>query len=400
MPEYRERAVICQPDPLEKIPIFAYTIRYMNSIDILRSIIGFALLAGFFAFLWAPMLTKILYKLKLTRRAEFDDTLAHESRKSKCGTPIMGGLLVVVTVALITFFFNWERSFTWVPIGVMLLAAALGGVDDVLHVYGHKRRSRKLKQHLKLMRVHKHWYMRVWLFLTLPWAMFKRSAVWLSRHPGRGVHVHEKLVLQFAAGAITAWWIYYKLGENWQQIQIPFDGTIDIGWFLIPVIIFFVMFTANAVNVTDGMDGLTGGSLIITFTALMVLSWIKGFEEIAILNATTVGALLTYTYFNIKPARFQMGDVGTLGLGALMAINAIVINNMLLLPLLGFIFYLELVSVVVQIIGRYTLGRRIFKMAPIHHHFELRGWAEEKVVMRFWIVHGMFVLLGIWIALF
>lgn len=371
----------------------------MQSIDSLSTIIGFALFSGFFAFLWAPILIKVLYKLKLTRSAEFDDTLAHETRKHKRGTPIMGGLLVIITVALITILFNWERSFTWVPIGVMLLAALLGGVDDVLHVYGHKRRSRKLKQHMKLMRVHKHWHKRIWLLLTLPWALFKRSAVWLSSHPGKGVHVHEKLVLQFAAGAITAWWIYYKLGESWRQIQVPFDGTIDIGWWLIPLIIFFVMFTANAVNVADGMDGLAGGSLIITFAALMVLSWIKGFEEIAILNATTVGALLSYTYFNIKPARFQMGDVGTLGLGALLAINAIVINNMLLLPLLGFIFYVELLSVLIQIAGRYTLGRRVFKMAPIHHHFELRGWAEEKVVMRFWVIHAMMVLVGLWIAL-
>ncbi|OGH73749.1 MAG: hypothetical protein A3C90_01720 [Candidatus Magasanikbacteria bacterium RIFCSPHIGHO2_02_FULL_51_14] len=148
------------------------------------------------------------------------------------------------------------------------------------------------------------------------------------------------------------------------------------------------------------MDGLAGGSLIITFLALTLLSWMNGYEELSFLNATTVGALITYTYFNVKPARFQMGDVGSLGLGALLAINAIVINKMLLLPFLGFIFYIELLSVIIQVAGRYTLGRRIFKMAPIHHHFELRGWSEEKTVMRFWIMHGAVVLLGIWIALF
>lgn len=95
-----------------------------------------------------------------------------------------------------------------------------------------------------------------------------------------------------------------------------------------------------------------------------------------------------------------MGDVGSLGLGALLAINTIVINQMLLLPLLGFIFYAECLSVIIQVLGRYTLGRRIFKMAPIHHHFELRGWSEEKTVMRFWIIHAGFVLLGLWIALY
>jgi phospho-N-acetylmuramoyl-pentapeptide-transferase len=147
------------------------------------------------------------------------------------------------------------------------------------------------------------------------------------------------------------------------------------------------------------MDGLAGGSLIITFSTLTVLSWIEGYSSIAIVNATVVGALITYTYFNIKPARFQMGDVGSLGLGALLAINSIVINRMILLPLLGFIFYAEIASVIIQILGRHLLGRRIFKMAPIHHHFEIRGWSEEKTVMRFWIIHAGFVLLGLWISL-
>jgi len=160
------------------------------------------------------------------------------------------------------------------------------------------------------------------------------------------------------------------------------------------------MATANAVNVADGMDGLAGGSLIITFSALSLLSWVQGYPEIAYLNATATGALITYTYFNIKPARFQMGDVGSLGLGALLAINVIVINQMLLLPLLGFIFFAELASVIIQVAGRHLLGRRLFKMAPVHYHFEMRGWSEEKTVMRFWMVHAAFVLLAMWIALY
>ncbi|MEK7226711.1 MAG: phospho-N-acetylmuramoyl-pentapeptide-transferase, partial [Bacteroidota bacterium] len=271
---------------------------------------------------------------------------------------------------------------------------------DVLHIYGHRRRSRKLKQVFTLIRVHRFWFMRLWYLVTLPWWVFKRTSVWLSRDPGRGVHVHEKLILQFIAGAITASWIYTKLGPQWREIFIPFDGYINIGWLIIPLIIFFVMFTANAVNVADGMDGLAGGSLLITFSALTLLSWLDGYQRIAVINATTVGALIAYTFFNIKPARFQMGDVGSLGLGALLAINTIVINRMLLLPLFGFIFYLELATVVIQVFGRHLLGRRIFTMAPIHHHFELRGWSEEKTVMRFWIVHAGVVLLGLWIALY
>ncbi len=371
-----------------------------ENLDLLKTIMGYVLISCIFAFLWAPLLTKFLYKYKITRNNPYDPTLTMGERNKKNGVPIMGGLLVIITVALITVFLNWEREYTYVPVGVMLLAALLGGVDDLLNIFGKRRRNRDIKQTLKLIRVHKYWHVRFWLSITLPWTLFKRSSLWLGSHPGRGVHVHEKLLLQFVAGAITAYWIYFKLGEHWQEIFIPFDGFINIGIMLIPLIILFVMFTANAVNVADGMDGLAGGSLIITFSALMFLSWLEGYNSIAILNATTVGALLTYTYFNVKPARFQMGDVGSLGLGALLAINAIVINKMLLLPFLGFIFYIELISVIIQIGGRYILGRRIFKMAPIHHHFELRGWSEEKTVMRFWIVHAIVVMFGMWVALY
>lgn len=371
-----------------------------EQLDLLKTAISYGLISALIAFIWAPPLIKFLYKYNITRRAEYDATLAMGARRSKKGVPVMGGLLIIITVAVLTYFFNWERSFTWMPIGVMLLAAALGGLDDILNIYGRKRRSRKLKQVLTLIKVHRNWYMRVWYAITLPWWLFKRTSVWLSRNPGKGVHVHEKLLLQFIAGAITAWWVYFKLGGDWLNVFIPFDGFINIGIWIIPLIILFVMFTANAVNVADGMDGLAGGSLLVTFAALTLLSWLDGYTAMALLNATTVGALIAYTYFNIKPARFQMGDVGSLGLGALLAINMIVINRMLLLPFFAFIFYVELVSVIIQVFGRHVLGRRIFKMAPLHHHFELRGWSEEKTVMRFWVVHAGIVLLGMWVALF
>src|SRR3989338_4957362 len=371
-----------------------------TSLELLRTAMGYGLISAIVAFAWAPLLIKLLYKYQLTRSPEYDATLAMGGRKSKIGVPVMGGLLVIITVALATYLFNWERRFTWVPIGVMLLSATLGGIDDVLHIYGPRRRSRKFKQVLTLIRVQRHWYMRLWYIFTLPWSIFKRLSVWLSRDPGKGIHVHEKLILQFIAGAITAWWVYSKLGGDWLKVFVPFDGYVNIGVWIVALIIFFVMFTANAVNVADGMDGLAGGALLITFSGLTLLSWLDGYQTIAILNATVVGSLIAYTYFNIKPARFQMGDVGSLGLGALLAINMIIINRMLLLPFFGFIFYLELATVFIQFFSRHFLGRRVFTMAPIHHHFELRGWSEEKTVMRFWIIHAAFVLLGLWVALY
>ena len=364
----------------------------------LAYILGFALLACVFAFAWSPILIHLLYRFQIFKGPKVE-LVKIDSQKGKERTPVMGGLLVLVTVAVITFILNWSRSYTWVPIGVMTLSALLGAVDDLLNIFGSERRSRKLSQIFTLIKVHKDIKMRIWYIITLPWSIFKRTSVWIGSRTNRGILVHEKLLLQFAAGSITAWWIYEKLGTAWHYIYLPFDIDIYAGWLIIPVIILIVMFTANAVNIADGMDGLAGGMLIFSFSALTLLSWINGFGELAVLNATTVGALVTYTYFNIKPARFMMGDVGSLGLGALFAVNTIAIGEIGSLLFLGFVFYIEAFSVLIQLAGKYTLGRRIFQMAPIHHHFEIKGWSEEKTIMRFWIIHLIFVVFGVWLAL-
>lgn len=364
----------------------------------LSYILGFALTGATVAYLWAPLLIKCLYRFHIIKgpKAELSTLGSHAY---KATTPVMGGLLVVITVAVITYFFNWSRSFTYVPVGVMIISAILGAIDDLMNIYGSERRSRKLGHIMNLIRIHKDWTMRLWYAVTLPWSAFKRLSVWFGSRTNKGVFVHEKLILQFIAGSIAAWWIYAKLGPAWHYIYFPFNQGFDAGWLIVPVIIFIVMFTANAVNIADGMDGLAGGMLITTFSALTILSWINGFGEVAILNATTVGALVAYTYFNIKPARFMMGDVGSLGLGALLAVNAMAIGETVSLFFLGFMFYVEAVSVVIQVVSRYTFGRKIFRMAPLHHHFELKGWSEEKTVMRFWVVHFLFVVFGFWLAL-
>ncbi len=364
----------------------------------LAYILGFVIVGAVVAFVWAPLLSKALYRFHIIKGAK-TELASLGSHAYKANTPVMGGLLVIVTVAVLSIFFNWSRNFTWVPIGVMILSAGLGAIDDFMNIYGRERQSRKMKHVLALIRVHKEWKMRIWYAITLPWTAFKRLSVWFGSRPGKGVFVHEKLVLQFIAGAITAWWIYGKLGPAWHYIYFPFNLSINAGIFIVPIIILIVMFTANAVNIADGMDGLAGGTLIITFSALTLLSWINGFGEIAILNATTVGALVAYTYFNIKPARFMMGDVGSLGLGALLAVNAMAIGETSALFFLGFIFYVEALTVIIQVVSRYAFGRKIFKMAPLHHHFELKGWSEEKTVMRFWVVHFIFVVFGFWLAL-
>lgn len=364
----------------------------------LAYILGFSLLSCILAFILSPILIKTLYRFQIFKGHKKELEII-ASQRAKDNTPTMGGLLIIITVAVVTYFLNWSRSYTWVPIGVMLLSALLGAVDDLLNIFGIERRSRKLKQIFTLIRVHKDLKMRLWYIVTLPWSIFKRLSVWIGSRSSKGIHVHEKLLLQFAAGSITAWWIYDKLGAAWHYIYLPFGIDIYAGLMIIPFIILIVMFTANAVNFADGMDGLAGGMLISSFSALTLLSWINGFGEIAILNATVVGALVTYTYFNIKPARFIMGDIGSLGLGALFAVNTIAIGEIGSIFFLGFVFYIEALSVLIQIIGKYIFGKKVFLMAPIHHHFEIKGWSEEKTIMRFWIMHFIFVVFGIWLAL-
>jgi phospho-N-acetylmuramoyl-pentapeptide-transferase len=373
-------------------------INFLQTTGDLANTMGFICFSAVVAFAWAPFLTAALYKYHVAK-APKQELAAIEGRQNRKQVPEMGGLLVILTVAVLTYIFDWSRSYTWVPIGVMLLSAFLGGIDDVMNIYGHERRSRKINQAMTLMRVHKEIRMRIWYAVTLPWTCFKRLSAWLGSRPGKGVLVHEKLILQFIAGAAAAWWIYAKLGPAWDYFYIPFGPAIYLGWFIVPVVIFIVMFTANAVNIADGMDGLAGGMLIITFSALTLLSWTNGFGQIAIVNAITVGALVAYTYFNIKPARFMMGDVGSLGLGALLAVNTLAIGEIGALFFLGFMFYIEAITVIIQVFSRAILHRRVFKMAPIHHHFELIGWSEEKTIMRFWIVHFIFVVFGVWLAL-
>ncbi|MEW6610317.1 MAG: phospho-N-acetylmuramoyl-pentapeptide-transferase [Patescibacteria group bacterium] len=371
----------------------------MLNLSIIITSLGFLILACVFTFAWAPLLTTALYRWKILRTSDHVFALPLPGRETKRGTPIMGGLLVIVTVAVLSIAFNWNQRFTWVPIGVMLLSSALGGIDDVLNIFGSRRSMRSFERVVKLTRVHRYWWMRLYYLVSLPWVAYKRFFFHLGSYPGKGIQAHEKILFQFLAGAMTAWWIYVKLGPEWRAIWIPWNGELALGILLVPFIILTVMATANAVNVADGLDGLAGGTLITAFGGLLILAWIQGNIFFAILNAMAIGSLLTYTYFNIKPARFQMGDVGSLGLGALLAVMAIAQNRILVLPLFGFVFFLDLFSVIIQSFGRRILNRRIFALSPLHHHFEARGWSEEKIVMRAWVINAIMVMVGLWIAL-
>ena len=176
--------------------------------------IGFGLCGLVVALALTPLVSAFLYRFKIWRKnGDVDPTLGIDGRSGKANTPIMGGIIVVLSVALMTFFFNWDRQFTWVPIGGMMISAVLGAFDDLFSVLGSKRRNRSLRQTLTLSRVHKNIFSRIWYMITIPWVAFKGFASSFGSKRGTGVHAHEKLLLQFAAGAITAWWIYGKIGR-------------------------------------------------------------------------------------------------------------------------------------------------------------------------------------------
>ena len=185
---------------------------------------------------------------------------------------------------------------------------------------------------------------------------------------------------------------------GWSHIWFPLLGNIEVGLLIVPFIILTIVTMTNAVNLTDGLDGLSSGLALIAFVGFLITALIVGNKPVAIICALSIGALLPYLYFNTPPARIQMGDVGSLALGTLLASIAFSLNRPFLLLFFGGIFVLELLSSLIQGLGRRILGRRIFKMAPLHHHFEMLGWSEEKITIRFWVFGMILSLFGLLIA--
>jgi phospho-N-acetylmuramoyl-pentapeptide-transferase len=212
-------------------------------------------------------------------------------------------------------------------------------------------------------------------------------------HKGRGLAFRFKVILYTLVATIGAWWFYFKLGFDY--VNVPFFGNVVIGWLFIPFFILVVVGTSFAVNETDGLDGLAGGTLLIAFLSFALISYMGGRENLASFIGVVSGSLLAFLWFNVYPARFIMGDTGSMGMGVLLAIVAFLTNSVLLLPLIGFIFVLEAGSALLQIFSKKVFKRKIFISAPIHHHFEAIGWPETKVTMRFWIISVVTSLIGI-----
>jgi len=318
------------------------------------------------ALLLTPLLIKILYKYKAGKQIRTEGAPVFASlHQKKEGTPTMGGILIWLTTTVIAFtifilsqifdqifdYFNFiSRAQTYLPLFSLIGAALIGLSDDILGI-------------LKI------------------------------GSKGGGLTVKQKLFLYFIIAIIGAYWFYFKL--NWDVIHIPFLGDIFVGHFYILFFIFIVVGTAHATNLTDGLDGLAGGVMLFAYLALAVVAFVQQRFDLATFIGVVLGALLAFLWFNIYPARFFMGDTGSMALGITLGVLAMYTNTALLLPFFAFIPLLETLSVIVQMISKKIRKKKIFLSSPIHHHFEAIGWPEAKITMRFWILSAIATTLGL-----
>jgi phospho-N-acetylmuramoyl-pentapeptide-transferase len=273
-----------------------------------------------------------------------------ESHFVKEGTPTMGGLLIVIVVLGIYFFLRQPDAATFAPLAALAGVGALGAFDD-----------------------------------------------YLNAKTGEGIKARQKLIWLTVVAFVAAWQIQQTYAIT--AIPVPFYGPLQIEpWLYVGFGAFAIIAAANGVNLTDGLDGLSGGTVAIAFVAYMLIALLNQptQDNLALLCALIIGALLGFLWFNVHPAQVFIGDSGALSLGATLAVTALITGQILVLPLIGIIFVLETGSVILQVVYfRLTGGSRLFRMSPIHHHFELGGWDEEKITIRFWIVAILAALLGV-----
>jgi len=267
----------------------------------------------------------------------------------------MAGLIFIIAAAVTTLVFNLSRGQTWLPLAGMLGAGLIGLIDDIMNI---------------------------------------RSKGGVAGMPAR-----YKFLLYSLVGLSGGWWFYYKLGVH--SIYLPWVHQWHIGVLVIALFWLVVVATANAVNISDGLDGLAGGLLTSSFTAYAVICLIEHKFVLAGFCLTLIGALLSYTWFNIFPARFFMGDVGSFALGTALGIIAMQTDTLYVLPLIGAVYVIETGSVIINRTSRKLRhGKKVFLSSPIHHHFEAIGWPEAKVTMRFWILGQVASVLGLIAFLF
>jgi phospho-N-acetylmuramoyl-pentapeptide-transferase len=210
----------------------------------------------------------------------------------------------------------------------------------------------------------------------------------------KGLSVRERLLLYAGIGFLAAWWFAVKL--NWDVLHVPFIGNLSIGvWGYAAFVFLVVIAVSHSTNITNGLDGLAEGVSLVTLACLLTVAFAYGRYDLAALTASIIGALVAFLWFNIYPARFFMGDTGSMSLGVVIALIALLTNTALFLPFFSFILVVESLSVILQTFSKKVFKKKIFISTPIHHHFEARGWLEPQITMRFWIVSGLVSALGL-----
>lgn len=302
--------------------------------------------------LLSPMFIPVLHKLKFGQSIREEGPKWHQK---KSGTPTMGGIVFISSIVITTLFMGYRYDQLNVEIYLLLFVllayGMLGFLDDFIKII--KKRN-------------------------------------------LGLTSGQKMLGQILI-ALVFYGIYRVSGFP-TTIAIPFiDVSLDLGWFYFLFVVFWLVGFSNAVNLTDGLDGLLSGTAAISFGAYAIIAWSQEQFAIAIFTVAVVGAVLGFLVFNAHPAKVFMGDTGSLALGASIAAISILTHQELLLILIGGIFVIETLSVILQVISFKTTGKRIFRMSPLHHHYEMIGWSEWKIVVSFWAVGLLFAVLGIYI---
>ena len=330
------------------------------------------------AFWLTPILTHFLYKHKLWRKEIRTKSIDNKElfffkkfhSEKEINVPRFGGLLVWISVLVLAVVFfllsftdiRWlkklnflSRSQTWLPLFALIAASFVGLTDDVLQV---------LKK---------------------------------GKYIGGGLALKYRLFLVTLIGLVGGWWFYYKLG--FQTIHIPGNGDFFIGIWYIPLFI-LVMLATYSGGVIDGLDGLAGGTFAAIFAAFGGIALFNGQIDLAAFCAVVAGAILAFLWFNIPPARFYMGETGVLGLCCALTVVAFLTDSVLVLPIIGFLLVIESGSVIIQLLSKKFCRKKVFLAAPIHHHFEAKGWPHYKITMRFWVIGIVMAIIGVAIRLF
>jgi len=337
----------------------SFTVQILN--DELTQTFLLSVGAFFLAMFLTPIYTFVAYRFKFWKKQRMSSTTGEaltiftklHAAKFKRNIPTMAGIIFVIAIALVTFVFNLDRQETWLPLAALLGGAAVGLLDDIINLRGSGQGVAGLRSSLKF------------LMITV-------------------------------IGLGLGWFFYEKLGVT--EIHIPFLGEISLGWFIVPLFAFAVVAAGNAVNISDGLDGLAGGLAVLAYGAFGTIALLQGTPMIAGFCFTVAGALLSYLWFNIHPARFFMGDVGSFALGTALGVVAMLTDTLALLPIIGIVFVIEAGSSLIQIFSKKVFKRKVFISAPIHHHLEASGWPETKVTMRFWVIGAVAAFIGVMLA--